>query len=211
MAEIAEQTGGKLYRNGNDLVRSGEDAISDGDTYYAITYRPLSPETDKKFRSIEIKTKRHGVRLRCRRGYFPSPGHNLRPEQFKALKEVASEALLRPDVKFRAKATKASPYSAKIIVVMSPEALRLQPAAGDVARAFEISIAEHLDDRKLYISQPQKIDLRIAAQHYQDIARQGLPFIVNSALHAKSNWIRLIVRDLESDQYGTIDLPVVTQ
>jgi VWFA-related protein len=211
MSELADQTGGKLYRNGNDLVKSGDNAIRDGDAYYAITYRPLISEADLEFRKIQVKTKRPGVHLRYRKGYFPPRSGTSPAMAVDELKQVANEALLRSDVTFSAKAARMSESSVKIMVMISPEALRLQPLGGDFTRAFEISIAEHLDRQQLYVSSPQKIDLRVEAKRYRNITEWGLPFIVNSSLQAKSNWIRLIVRDLELNRYGSLDLPVVGQ
>lgn len=37
---------------------------------YAIGYIPKNPDTDKNFRPIEIRTRRKGVEIRTKKGYY---------------------------------------------------------------------------------------------------------------------------------------------
>ncbi|MGH9821760.1 MAG: VWA domain-containing protein [Blastocatellia bacterium] len=67
---LAEQTGGFLIDQTNDLVpglsRIGEDIRS----YYVLTYAPLNQHYDGKFREISVKVSRPGVHVEARKGYY---------------------------------------------------------------------------------------------------------------------------------------------
>jgi VWFA-related protein len=70
LGQLADQTGGFLIANSNDL-RDGFGKIeTDMRHYYVLTYVPKNTNFDGKFREIDVKVKRPGVRVRSRKGYF---------------------------------------------------------------------------------------------------------------------------------------------
>jgi VWFA-related protein len=70
LGQLADQTGGFLIANSNDL-RDGFGKIdTDMRHYYVLTYVPKNVNFDGKFRTIDVKVKRGGVRVRSRKGYF---------------------------------------------------------------------------------------------------------------------------------------------
>ncbi len=74
MRVLAEETGGALVANTNDLgavlVRR---VRGDLDNYYEIGYTPASTPLDGRFRSLQIKVARRGVTVHSRSGYFALP------------------------------------------------------------------------------------------------------------------------------------------
>lgn len=67
---LADQTGGFLIANSNDL-RDGFGRIdTDMRHYYVLTYVPKNTTFDGRFRTIDVKVKRPGVRVRSRKGYY---------------------------------------------------------------------------------------------------------------------------------------------
>lgn len=69
MQVMAEQTGGRVFYNNNDLELGIRSSINDGSTYYTLTYYPLNKTWDGHFRKITITTKQ-GTNLRYRQGYY---------------------------------------------------------------------------------------------------------------------------------------------
>lgn len=70
MLDLADKTGGKAYYNRNDIDNALRDGIDDGSTYYMVGYYPQNKKWDGRFRKIEVKTRRQGINLRYRTGYF---------------------------------------------------------------------------------------------------------------------------------------------
>lgn len=67
---LADQTGGFLIANTNDL-RAGFSRIdTDMRNYYVLTYVPSNTAFDGRFRTIDVKVKRSDVRVSSRKGYF---------------------------------------------------------------------------------------------------------------------------------------------
>src|SRR5260370_9091043 len=67
---LAENTGGKAFYNRNDLDKAIYDGVTDGSTYYLLGYYPENKKWDGKFRKVQIKATRGGVKLRYRLGYY---------------------------------------------------------------------------------------------------------------------------------------------
>ena len=70
LGQLAEETGGFLIANTNDLRAGFERIESDMRNYYLLTYVPSNDEFDGKFRQISVKVKKSGVNVHSRRGYF---------------------------------------------------------------------------------------------------------------------------------------------
>jgi VWFA-related protein len=77
LGTLADQTGGFLIANSNDLRGGFEKIDTDMRNYYVLTYVPKNTHFDGKFREIDVKVRRSGVQVRARKGYFavrPSAG-----------------------------------------------------------------------------------------------------------------------------------------
>jgi len=70
MNDLAEETGGEAFYNKNSIELALRKSLADGSTYYIIGYYPQDKNWDGKFRKIEIKAARPGIKLRHRLGYY---------------------------------------------------------------------------------------------------------------------------------------------
>jgi hypothetical protein len=68
---VAEETGGFAITNNNDLNAGLVRAANDSATYYLLGYQPSIPQSEK-WRKLQVRVDRPGVRVRARQGYFPT-------------------------------------------------------------------------------------------------------------------------------------------
>ena len=88
LGQLADQTGGMLIANTNDLRAGFERIETDMRNYYLLTYVPSNEAFDGKFREIEVKVRRSGVDVHSRKGYFAvreAPGVPVRAYEAPAL------------------------------------------------------------------------------------------------------------------------------
>jgi VWFA-related protein len=79
LGELAEETGGVLFDNTNNL-RQGFDRIDDDlHNYYLVGYTPVNETYDGRFRRIDVMVKRPGVTVSARKGYFAVRGRGDMP------------------------------------------------------------------------------------------------------------------------------------
>jgi VWFA-related protein len=73
LENLSQSTGGFMIANTNDLRaplrRISEDVL----TFYELAYTPPITDFDGKFRRIEVKVKRSGLKVQARSGYFALP------------------------------------------------------------------------------------------------------------------------------------------
>jgi VWFA-related protein len=79
LRQLAEDTGGVLIGNSNDLGKGLEKVTSDLASYYEIAYAPQGGEADGRFRRIEVKVARRGLDVTSRAGYFALPATDSTP------------------------------------------------------------------------------------------------------------------------------------
>ena len=70
LAQLAENTGGFLIRDTNDLSSAFRRIDEDNRFHYVLTYSPTNPEFDGKFRTIQVKVRRDGAQVFSRKGYI---------------------------------------------------------------------------------------------------------------------------------------------
>ena len=78
---VAVDTGGLMIRNENNIGRALDRIAEDAGRYYVLAYQPANSNFDGKYRPIQVRVKREGLRVRARRGYLAlPPSRLLRPQ-----------------------------------------------------------------------------------------------------------------------------------
>lgn len=73
LERVANDTGGLAIADTNDLGLGLGRVVEELGQYYEVVYAPPNPVPDGRFRRIEAKVSRPGVRVRTRAGYFATP------------------------------------------------------------------------------------------------------------------------------------------
>jgi VWFA-related protein len=69
LAKLAQDTGGFLVENSNDLSSALKRIDEDNQFHYLLTYSPRNATFDGKFRAIRVKVRRPSTQVFARRGY----------------------------------------------------------------------------------------------------------------------------------------------
>lgn len=72
MIDFAEMTGGRAFYNRNDLDVAFQKSADDSASYYLLTYY-LDKDTKPGWHKLQVKTKRGGVEIQARDGFFVTP------------------------------------------------------------------------------------------------------------------------------------------
>jgi VWFA-related protein len=79
---LAEDTGGFLVQNTNDLGAGLGRILRDNEVYYLLAYEPTNPARDGKFRKLQMRLAgRPDLRVRTRTGYFAPNDRRPPPEE----------------------------------------------------------------------------------------------------------------------------------
>ena len=107
---LAVDTGGMFIRNENNIGRALERIADDAGRYYVLAYQPESTTWDGKYRPIQVRVKRDGVRVRARKGYLAlEPARMLRPQPLTPPASSPAPAAASPAAETPTPAALASP------------------------------------------------------------------------------------------------------
>jgi VWFA-related protein len=74
LGQLANDTGGFLITDSNDLKDRLQKVDEDLHSYYLLSYSPNNQKYDGHFRKIEVKLKRSGLTVQSRKGYYAIKG-----------------------------------------------------------------------------------------------------------------------------------------
>ncbi|HWR50326.1 MAG TPA: VWA domain-containing protein [Bryobacteraceae bacterium] len=129
MKQLAVETGGRLY-SGDGVDKALSDVFENTRVSYVLGYYAPPVENDGRFRKIQVKVKRPGVRVMHRTGYYA----------------VADERTAQDDAKAALQAAVWSPVDATAVPVDA--VLEMAPGASGAAEG-ERTVELHVDGRAL--------------------------------------------------------------
>jgi VWFA-related protein len=215
MQEIAERTGGKAFYNRNEIGDAIVESMNDGTTYYTLAYSPSNHTWNGKFRRISVKSKRAGVKLRYRLGYFAVPPDVKRSPHEQAMAFEQAMDISSPGsmaVLFQARVFPPSPKTQNQVVVnYSIAAAGLSFDQGqDHLQHASVNCAVEVYSTKGEFVKKDGTNLTAALQPdvYAKVLREGLPCQEKLALPPGEYTFRLGVRDNATGMIGTTDTKV---
>src|SRR4029077_7343334 len=72
---VADETGGFAVLTQNDFRNGFSRILEDNSSYYVLGYYPTNDKRDGRFRNVQVKVLKPGLKVRTRKGYVaPVPG-----------------------------------------------------------------------------------------------------------------------------------------
>ena len=215
MQEIAERTGGRAFYNRNEIGAAIIESMDDGTTYYTLAYSPANHNWNGKFRRISVKSKRSGVKLRYRLGYFAiQPGTSRSPQEqvaaFAQAMDISSP--VSTAILFQARVIPPSEKTKNQVVVnyLIPAAgLSFEEGADNLHHAsVNCSVEVFSSTGDLVKKDGTNLTAALQPDVYDKVAREGFPCQEKLALPAGEYTFRLGVRDNATGIIGTADTKV---
>jgi VWFA-related protein len=216
MRDLADETGGAVCLNDNDLGDCVKKAIDDANSYYELAYYPDAGDWRGEYHRITVKTAHSGVHLSYREGYYARPVGSA--------ESGAAQGAQQEDPAVHRAACE-DPLTATAILLMTQAIPPDQPGAAKYFLA--------IDSRMLTFTQPEagthELGFSLAACTF-DKTGQPLQFLQkNSAAKLNDQQfvtasrrvtlpfqfmpkpgvarVRLLVRDSVSGRIGSVDIP----
>jgi VWFA-related protein len=224
MAQLASETGGLAFYNRNDISQAVSRAIEDGSRYYTLGYYPDEPNPDGKYRKIEVRAARKGVRLRYRRGYFAmdsAQGNAAATDNdkdaawYKEVVTVLGDPMPDTAVTFRAyipPPAPANPAKVEITFLVDPAAIAFQDTGdGHLKCGLNFAVFVLTPDGKTVTSSGKTTEARLPKDAFDRVEKDGFPFHMQVELEPGNYQVRLAVRDNRTGAIGTLSVPLVVQ
>ena len=100
LTSLAADTGGRAFTDTNDFGEAFARVQSDMSAYYLLAYSSSNPARDGQFRRIQVKTKRDGLKVEARSGYYAERdfGHTNRGDRETELQDQLFSAVSATDL-----------------------------------------------------------------------------------------------------------------
>ena len=216
MNVLAERTGGKAYYNRNDIDGAIRDGLNDGASYYMLGYYPDNKNWDGKFRKLQVKVDRLGVKLRHRLGYYASDPANVTSDPKQRAREIGELVSLDQPVStglfFQAGVIPPSEATGNKVIVnyaIDTQALVVEHGSDGLQRAdVECVVQAYSEKGKAVKAGANTVQAKMKMETYQGMLRSGFPCRNDIDLPAGSYILRLVVRDDRSGLMGSANAKV---
>jgi len=208
---VAEQTGGKVFRNTNDLAGAIQAAIEDSSSHYVLGYYLDQKKMDGKFHTIQVNVARDGAHVRSRKGYYALDAAAWRKNQDDAARAPHVNGMAATGVLMVAQAippkTPGQSSIVEIVVDTSTVSFGEGPeGTHSVDLSFEVAALK--GDGK-----PEHVETRTATADvkdatYMQFVRTGIPMKIDTPLATGRHLLRITVRDNRSGLVGNVDTSV---
>jgi VWFA-related protein len=218
MEDLAERTGGKAFYNSNDLDGAMRRSMDDGSTYYILAYYPENKDWNGKFRKIQVKLERPGVKLRHRLGYYAVDPKTFAEHNPKQQAIILGEALnlnspVATALTFKAGVIAPSEATQNKVMVnfgVDPHAISFEvPSDGLHHAKVDCAVQAYSDTGQLVKTAAQTVDAALKQETYIRAMRSIFPCQLTFDLPAGSYRLRLAVRDDSTGLIGTANAKLI--
>jgi VWFA-related protein len=210
MELMAAITGGRYLYNTNDLAEGFKKAASDLAGSYTLGFY-VSDEPDSKWHNLKASVKRPGVNLRHRKGYLAEP---VAAAPVVWTNDMAMAAISNPIGSSEVQLTVSygsvpggEPGTLAVNVQIEPDSLRFQTSGSALAARIEVLFAERASDGRTRFTTDAPT-VTIPAQAWEKAQEDGIRYTRQWKPASDAISLRVIVRDMLTGRYGTLDVPL---
>ena len=212
---LSLDTGGFVVKNTNDLTAGMNRVSSESRVYYLLGYNPTDLRRDGKFRRIEVKLRPEagkGLVVRARRGYYaPLEGGTVAKKEDRD--PVIGHALDSPfdisGIGLRASSfvfdeVVLNQLSVQLAVEIDVSRLAFKPEADRASDALAFLVeVQHRETGEFY-RYDQEIELSLLSETRRKLEKTWYPVAREFTLPAGGYQAKIVVRDLNSGQIGSV-------
>ncbi len=220
LISLAQETGGVAIVRTNDIAGGLSRIERETSRYYVLGYVADPSKSPGKFRTIEVKVRKPGLKVRARRGYVPADlkaaekrDLGLKPGTSPAVAAAIMSPVPVGDLPLR---VWAAPFKGKgklgsvaIAVEIDGAALKYQQRDDRFFEDLEVSILAADHDGKIRGSDRQTMNLKLKPETHQILANGGgVRMLSRIELPPARYQVRIGVHEANGGAVGTVPIDV---
>jgi VWFA-related protein len=216
MDELAQDTGGKACKNNNDLSGCVMTALKDSSSYYEMSFYPQNVNWDGRYHKIVVKTKRPGVKLVYRRGYYALDASSLAKKQSPEdhLRQACADQLPSTTIPLTVQTLPPSQNGntqggLQYLLLISAAGLTSAQEGNSYNLNVKLADCEFAQKNTIFKFNERELTKTVSAEIFRSWQSTGIPDHVALMPAADTRRIRLAVLDVSSGLTGAIDIPVL--
>jgi len=212
---LASDSGGFTVKNTNDLGKGIQRIADESRSYYLLGYNPSNAALDGRFRKIEVKVARKGVKVRARRGYYAPLAPGLRKADDKKggpdpdVQAALDSPYEREDVPMRM-----TDYifdetllgKARVLVATDVDVRNFgfKEEQGRFKDTLEFLLVVAHRETGEFFRYDQKVEMNLQPATRDRLSGTGYPVVKDFELAPGGYQAKMVVRDANNRRLGTI-------
>jgi VWFA-related protein len=216
---VADETGGFAVLNQNDFRTAFSRILQDNSSYYVLGYYPANDKMDGRFRNVQVKVLKPGLKVRARRGYVAplpakkktettdlgSKGEKATP----ALREALNSPIPISGLTISAFAAPFKGAGANVAIAMAIEvdgsAMKFTPTPqGTFANDIEIALYAADLNGKIKDGVRDVIGLALKPQTYEIVRRSAVRVVRRIQVPPGKYQLRIGARESGGGKVGSV-------
>jgi VWFA-related protein len=207
MGMMAQITGGRYFHNTNDLAVGFKQTVTDTQGSYTIGFY-MPGEADNKWHKLKVKVKRPKTEVIHRQGYLAESGR-VQPAEWtlEAWRAAFSSPIVSTVIPLSAQCELTASGGLALTLMTNGSALDFQPDGENIKAKVEIGIADRAADGGSQFNRAAMTAVVPAAKS-GELGQQAITYHRQWKPVEGTTNLRIILRDLRSGNFGTLDVPV---
>ncbi|HEX8872259.1 MAG TPA: VWA domain-containing protein, partial [Candidatus Acidoferrum sp.] len=212
MDTLADRTGGRVFRDTNDIAGAVGKALTDSELTYAISFYPTHGKWDGKFHDIKIRVNRPGVQLHYRKGYFAvadSPDNDA--ERKAALDSVIGSPVDITGLSILAEIMPPRDNASQVFgvaVVLDLHELMFTDSGDKKNGILDFVFLQQDAAGKDMQGDRRHAEFNMEPAKYQSVLQSGLLLTNHVTLGTEAVSLKIVVRDAKSGALGSLTVPL---
>ena len=209
LSTLAGDTGGKAFLDTNDLGQIFDRVQKDTSVYYVLGYKSSNPLRDGRYRHIQLKLNRPGLRVEYRKGYYAPKDYrhfNAEDKERQLEDELASE-FSSTDVAVYLAASyfrlEESRFYVPVSIVVPGSQIPFT-RGGDKEKATLDVIGQVLDELKRQVGSVRET-VKLAVDASQEVQHKNVQYTTGFILGPGKYILKFVVRENESGRIGSFE------
>ena len=212
LTTLAADTGGKAFLDSNDFAPAFAQVQRDSSAYYVIGFHPSNLDRDGRYRKLQVKVNRPGVKLEYRPGYYAPADfrHSGKEDRERELDEELASDLPATDVAMYLDAYYFRLDDNRFYVPVSlivPGSQIPFAKGGDRDKATLDVIGKVLDEGGRQIGQMRET-VKLAVDEQQQVKQKNIQYTTSFNLPPGKYHLKFVVRENESGHMGSFEADI---
>ena len=207
---LAESTGGQVFINTDGIADAIRSSFDDSRVTYTLGFYPRTSSNDGSFHPLKVKLPdREQLRVRYRTGYLEPAPPPRDPKHAEAeLRQAMWSPLDASAIELSGSVLPvagANDYELKLNIGLA--AVSLQPDGNRWSGQIEVAMIQRDNSGNGYEPLLQTLGLMLKQDTYDNAMKDGFPYRRTFKPNPKATSLRVVVRDLNSGNIGTLTFP----
>ena len=209
MELVASETGGRAFFGTNGLDQELREVVDESRVSYLLGYYPGDSAWDGKYHHVEVRLKRPGLSLLCRKGYFAKD--EPLPQNPNVVLRDAAKGMLEWSgigVTLNVSSNPLEWFQQEVVVKLDPREIHFENKDGRWKAQIDVVFAQLGKDGRILDSVKDHLELALLPESYSDAAMQGWFYPKYLYVNPDAEKLRVVVRDLATGAVGSVSVPI---